>query len=165
MGGTDAAAKKTGTSFMKSLGKSFPQRFRSSTKSPNIDGNKSSDFTSGPLSPENENVEEESTETVTVNSAKAEAAPTPVLNPKLVVRATLSQNSHEDSEFGDPLTAPHLVYLTSYGGNMNYPLTRAETNVGRKDDNHIILTDATISKFHSIVYRKPEGYLFILIRL
>jgi pSer/pThr/pTyr-binding forkhead associated (FHA) protein len=67
----------------------------------------------------------------------------------------MSQNA--ETEFNDPSTAPTMVYMTSYGGNMNYPLTRTETNVGRKDDNHIILTDATISKFHAILYRKPDG--------
>ena len=156
-----AAGKKTSGSYMKSLGKSFPLRFRSTKNNGNgIDSKSGEVFTphSGQLSNDNENGEEESTETVTVNAAKAEAAPTPAANPKLVVRATMSQTPQENTEFGDPLTAPHLVYLTSYGGNMNYALTRAETNVGRKDDNHIILTDATISKFHAIVYRKPEGY-------
>jgi pSer/pThr/pTyr-binding forkhead associated (FHA) protein len=48
--------------------------------------------------------------------------------------------------------------MTSYGGNMNYSLKRAETKIGRKDDNHIILTDATISKFHAVIYRKNDGF-------
>ncbi len=99
--------------------------------------------------------EELTTETDTVSPSKVQSTPN---NPKLVVRSTLSQPTAEPtSEYSDASTAPHLVYMTSYGGNMNYPLTRAETHVGRKDDNHIILTDATISKFHAILYRKPDG--------
>lgn len=149
--GTDAPKK---TSYMKSL-KNFPMRFRTS---------KDSTSTGLPTKPgelqqlSNQNPDEElSTETDTVApTAKQEG--TAGLNPKLVVRATMSQTP-ESTEFNDPTTAPTMVYMTSYGGNMNYPLTRTETNVGRKDDNHIILTDATISKFHAIIYRKPEGYL------
>jgi hypothetical protein len=146
--GTDTPKK---SSYMKSL-KNFPLRFRTSK-----------DVTGMPGKPgdtqqltNNQNPDEElSTETDTVApTSKVEGSAG--INPKLVVRATTSQ-APPDTEFNDPSTAPTMVYMTSYGGNMTYPLTRTETNVGRKDDNHIILTDATISKFHSIIYRKPEG--------
>lgn len=146
MGGTEAP-KKTSISYMKSLGKNFPLRFRSKNNS-SLDGKE------GPIDTQQDIVEEEPSEIATVNSFKAEESPA---NPKLVVRSTVPLNSPDSAEFGDPLTAPNLVYLTSYGGNMNYALTRAETNCGRKCDNHIILTDVTISKFHAIFYRKPEG--------
>jgi hypothetical protein len=146
--GTDAPKK---SSYMKSL-KNFPMRFRTSKDSTgmpvkSVDPQQLSN---------NQNPDEElSTETDTVApTSKAEGAAG--INPKLVVRATMS-TAPLDTEFNDPSTAPTMVYMTSYGGNMTYPLTRTETNVGRKDDNHIILTDATISKFHSIIYRKPEG--------
>lgn len=151
--GTDSAAKKM--SYISSL-KNFPLRFRSQKSSDNKRtsaglSNVREVERSGPISPTSE--EELSTETDTVPHAAPPVAPT-----KLVVRPTVSQSIEETtSEFSDTSTAPHLVYMTSYGGNMNYSLTRAESHIGRKDDNHIILTDATISKFHAIVYRKPDG--------
>lgn len=53
--------------------------------------------------------------------------------------------------------APRLVYLTSYGSKVTYPLIWEETTIGRKDDNQIVLTDATISKCHCSVFRKADG--------
>lgn len=158
MGATSETKKMS--SVMSSL-KNLPNRFRSKAQLP-LDKN-GGDATpiigSRKLKQHQQEEEELQTETDTVAPSKNEKA----LNPKLVVRATQSSAVTNDSssEYSDPASAPHLVYMTSYGGNMNYPLTRAETHIGRKDDNHIILTDATISKFHAIIFRKNDTYSFI----
>ncbi|KAJ3078423.1 hypothetical protein HK102_004522 [Quaeritorhiza haematococci] len=41
---------------------------------------------------------------------------------------------------------------------MNFPLHREETGIGRKEDNHIVLTCAKISKYHAYVKRKDNKY-------
>ncbi len=157
--GTDAEKKQS------SVMKTLKMRFRSKA-SLSLE-NKGGDST--PLtnsrefnrpSQSNTSVDEEfPTETDTVSPSKVYDKS---LNPKLVVRATraTTQTAENSTEFSDPYTAPHLIYMTSYGGNMNYSLKRAETKIGRKDDNHIILTDATISKFHAVIYRKHDGFCF-----
>jgi hypothetical protein len=160
--GTDSGAPQTKKTIMKTL-KNFPMRFRS--KAQMTLENKGGDAT--PLSQSREFMKKQAAqqqddelpnEIDTVAPSKNQDKSH---NPKLVVRATMASNNAADdsAEYSDPNTAPHLVYMTSYGGNMNYPLIRAETRIGRKDDNHIILTDATISKFHAVVFRRPEGYL------
>jgi pSer/pThr/pTyr-binding forkhead associated (FHA) protein len=163
--GTDESLKKmptTALSYMKSL-KNFPTRFRKASKGSSGDSIPASKGMMGQSLPalgvDQEGAEEDSTETDTVAPSKVV---TTLAAPKLVVRATVSQTpAAEDTEFSDPNTSPHLVYLTSYGGNMNYALTRSETHIGRKDDNHIILTDTTISKFHALVFRKSD--LFVIV--
>ena len=51
-----------------------------------------------------------------------------------------------------------LVYSTSYGGKMEFELVREETTLGRRDDNHICLSDGKISKHHAIVVKTGEAY-------
>jgi pSer/pThr/pTyr-binding forkhead associated (FHA) protein len=159
--GTDTGVPQKKQSVMKTI-KNFPMRFRSKAQI-SLD-NKGGDTT--PMSqsrefakkqqPSHQPDEELPNEVDTVAPSRNHDK---ALNPKLVVRATMASNGGVDdsAEYSDPNTAPHLVYMTSYGGNMNYPLIRSETRIGRKDDNHIILTDATISKFHAVVFRKSDG--------
>ncbi|KAJ3022305.1 hypothetical protein HKX48_006492 [Thoreauomyces humboldtii] len=50
-----------------------------------------------------------------------------------------------------------LVYTTKFGGKTDFPLVREETTIGRKDDNHIALPCAKISKYHAIVIKGEQG--------
>ncbi|KNC95832.1 uncharacterized protein SPPG_08774 [Spizellomyces punctatus DAOM BR117] len=54
--------------------------------------------------------------------------------------------------------AARLVYMTKFGGKTDFPLVREETTIGRKDDNHIALPCAKISKYHAVVKRGEHGY-------
>ncbi|KAJ3087429.1 hypothetical protein HK102_011134 [Quaeritorhiza haematococci] len=51
-----------------------------------------------------------------------------------------------------------LVYHTQHGGKVNFSLHREETGIGRKEDNHIVLTCAKMSKYHAYVKRKDNKY-------
>lgn len=51
-----------------------------------------------------------------------------------------------------------LVYQTAFGGKMNFLLLRDETAIGRKEDNHIVLTCAKISKYHAVITRNDFGF-------
>ncbi|ORY49833.1 adenylyl cyclase [Rhizoclosmatium globosum] len=42
---------------------------------------------------------------------------------------------------------------TSFGGKNHFPLIRDETSIGRNTNNHIVLADPKISKYHAIVKR------------
>jgi hypothetical protein len=143
--------KKT---YMKSL-RNFPMRFRSKVNNTPEKQIESQAAKAKDITQEDEYAAE--TDTVSPNNVPEKtAAPT-----KLVVRTTVASvdnnAANESAAYQNVETAPHLVYMTSYGGNMHYPLVREETKVGRKEENHIILTDATISKFHAIVYRNSNG--------
>ena len=50
-----------------------------------------------------------------------------------------------------------LVYKTSFGGKMTFSLIRPETQIGRKEDNHIVLTDGKISKYHAVLIKNEFG--------
>lgn len=78
---------------------------------------------------------------------------------KFAVQAT-SKNEPAKGSVIPENEAPRLIYLTSYGSKVVYPLIWEETLIGRKDDNQIVLTDATISKCHCSIFRKPDGYIF-----
>ncbi|KAI8904359.1 hypothetical protein EDD86DRAFT_77856 [Gorgonomyces haynaldii] len=62
------------------------------------------------------------------------------------------------SVVGDEKMVAQLVYNTSYGGKMEFDLTREETTLGRREDNNIVLTDGKISKYHAVVVKNEEGY-------
>ncbi|KAJ2994944.1 hypothetical protein HDV02_001173 [Globomyces sp. JEL0801] len=147
---------KKASSYIKSF-KNLPSRFKTQKSTASLESADSSPKGSKKdLSNKKNAIEQNEDETDTVAPGKT---PGKDYNPKLVVRSTISNSTQppEDSALSDPNTAPQLVYLTSYGGNLNYPLVREETHIGRKDDNHIVLTDATISKFHAIVFRKKDS--------
>ncbi|KAJ3201111.1 hypothetical protein HDU82_008355, partial [Entophlyctis luteolus] len=42
---------------------------------------------------------------------------------------------------------------TSFGGKNHFPLIRDETTIGRNNNNHIVLNDPKISKYHAVVKR------------
>lgn len=44
------------------------------------------------------------------------------------------------------------------GGKTDFPLVREETTIGRKDDNHISLPCAKISKYHAVIKKGEQGY-------
>ncbi|KAI8800595.1 hypothetical protein BJ742DRAFT_840892 [Cladochytrium replicatum] len=53
-----------------------------------------------------------------------------------------------------------LVYHTTYGGKMNWQLSKTgETTIGRKDDNTVVLSDAKISKYHAVIKKTEQGYV------
>ncbi|KAL2916432.1 hypothetical protein HK105_203862 [Polyrhizophydium stewartii] len=79
---------------------------------------------------------------------------------RLVLPTTLQTASSSSAQNADPNCA-RLVYLTSYGGKMQFPLADDETTIGRKDDNHIVLTDPKISKFHASIVRTDSGHAII----
>ena len=75
---------------------------------------------------------------------------------KLVVHTTKSKQLLKENQVIEEIGA-RLVYLTSYGGKMNFPLLRQETTIGRKDDNDIMLTDPKISKYHASISKTENG--------
>ncbi|ORZ30913.1 hypothetical protein BCR44DRAFT_63776 [Catenaria anguillulae PL171] len=52
-----------------------------------------------------------------------------------------------------------LLFTTAHGGRQEYPLALGTTNIGRKEDNHISLQCAKISKFHAAIERTEAGYI------
>ena len=44
-----------------------------------------------------------------------------------------------------------LVYNTTYGGKMEFPLNKEELTIGRKGTNDIVLSDGKISKLHATI--------------
>jgi FHA domain len=107
---------------------------------------------------EEEEVDEAGTETVAPGQVDES-------NKKFAVQPTGKSNPAASKGKGQVIPeaeAPRLVYLTSYGSKVTYPLIWEETTIGRKDDNQIVLTDATISKCHCSVFRKPDGYFFLI---
>ncbi len=102
--------------------------------------------------PDDDDVDEAGTETVAPGHA-------PAGDKKFAVQPTQNGATHSQGR-GQTIPeseAPRLVYLTSYGSKVTYPLVWEETTIGRKDDNQIVLTDATISKCHCSVFRKADG--------
>ena len=107
-------------------------------------------------------MEDMDTNTVAPGQQKPSEKPA---NKKLVVHATSSRTDGGTGGKGEAIPeseAPRLVYMTSYGSKVTYPLVWEETTIGRKDDNQIVLTDATISKCHASVLRKPDGYRYLI---
>jgi pSer/pThr/pTyr-binding forkhead associated (FHA) protein len=49
-----------------------------------------------------------------------------------------------------------LVYNTTFGGKMVFPLEKVETSIGRKDNNDIVLSDSKISKKHAIIIKNGD---------
>lgn len=98
--------------------------------------------------------EDEGTDTIAPGEAAAAGAK------KFAIQSsTASGSSRQGAGSSIPEEiAPRLIYLTSYGSKVTYPLIWEECTIGRKDDNQIILTDATISKCHCSVFRKSDGY-------
>jgi hypothetical protein len=56
-----------------------------------------------------------------------------------------------------------LVYNTTFGGKMVFPLEKKETTIGRKDNNDIVLSDGKISKKHAIIIKNDDRYFDDLI--
>ena len=84
----------------------------------------------------------------------------PLEEAKKLVLPSSSNSGTSAKGKGEPIPedeAPRLVYLTSYGSKVTYPLIWEECTIGRKEENQIVLTDSTISKIHASVYRKPDG--------
>ncbi|KAI9203358.1 nucleotide cyclase [Polychytrium aggregatum] len=55
-----------------------------------------------------------------------------------------------------PTSYARLMMNASYGGQVSFALNRRETKLGRKEDNHIVLTCAKISKYHAVIRRDDE---------
>lgn len=106
---------------------------------------------------EEEEADDAGTETVAPGQVADGAAMKFAVQPTGKANAAASQGKGQTIPEAE---APRLVYLTSYGSKVTYPLIWEETTIGRKDDNQIVLTDATISKCHCSVFRKPDGYFY-----
>lgn len=52
-----------------------------------------------------------------------------------------------------------LVYNTTFGGKMVFPLEKKETTIGRKDNNDIVLSDGKISKHHAIIIKNNDRFV------
>jgi hypothetical protein len=86
-----------------------------------------------------------------VNSPAPPGSPAP----KYILHTTPRRTSvtTENISKDGKVKAARLVYSTSFGGKMNFTLAREETTIGRKEDNHIVLTCAKISKYHAVMKR------------
>ncbi|KAJ1512369.1 hypothetical protein HMI54_008474 [Coelomomyces lativittatus] len=57
-----------------------------------------------------------------------------------------------------PVPDAKLVYTAPQGGRTFFMLTREVTSIGRKEDNHIVLSCAKISKHHALIERTEHAY-------
>ncbi|KAI8910758.1 hypothetical protein BC831DRAFT_492691 [Entophlyctis helioformis] len=62
------------------------------------------------------------------------------------------------STSGKGSTPAKFVYKTSFGGVVEFQLSKEITTIGRKDDNDIVLTDNKTSKYHAEVTHTTDGY-------
>lgn len=88
-------------------------------------------------------------------SRNVSRVPSPLAQ-KYIVHTAPRRSSVSDTLTKDALQkklAARLVYSTSFGGKMNFNLARDETTIGRKDDNHIVLSCVKISKYHALMKR------------
>ena len=78
---------------------------------------------------------------------------------KLILHTAPRRGSIDKSSGGvdDNKQQAMLVYKTSFGGKMTFSLIRPETQIGRKEDNHIVLTDGKISKYHAVLIKNEFG--------
>ncbi|KAJ3033092.1 hypothetical protein HDV00_006737 [Rhizophlyctis rosea] len=91
-------------------------------------------------------------------SHRRSSVPSLAQRPGFLRDSVQSSNGATNGVGGGPYTA-RLVYHTSHGGKMNFRLDEEMTNIGRKDDNNIVLTCAKISKYHAVIKRGEKGYL------
>ena len=56
---------------------------------------------------------------------------------------------------------PNIHILNSDGSSYNYPLIKAEINIGRGKNNDIILADGTVSRNHAKIIRSEKDYLIV----
>ncbi|KAI9005192.1 hypothetical protein BC832DRAFT_531398 [Gaertneriomyces semiglobifer] len=70
---------------------------------------------------------------------------------RLIMHTTPRRSSVDNTE-------ARLVFTNKFGGTTDLPLLREETTIGRKDDNHIALPCAKISKYHAVVKRGEQGF-------
>ncbi|KAI9136332.1 hypothetical protein BKA69DRAFT_1104918 [Paraphysoderma sedebokerense] len=77
------------------------------------------------------------------------AAPT-----RLHIHTSPRRSSVTTSQNKEPA---RLVYTTSHGGKMSFSLVQDTTTIGRKEDNHIALSCAKISKHHAVIERNSDG--------
>ncbi|KAI8607547.1 hypothetical protein BC830DRAFT_1175211, partial [Chytriomyces sp. MP71] len=57
------------------------------------------------------------------------------------------------SDSNNVMQPAQFFNYTSFGGKNHFPLIREETSIGRNNNNHIVLNDPKISKYHAIVKR------------
>lgn len=73
---------------------------------------------------------------------------------RIIVRSQTAADN-DNIEF----TGPRLLYVTSYLAKVSYNLVKAENNIGRRENNEVVLTDSTISKLHATIFRQANGYI------
>ncbi|MGD9159526.1 MAG: adenylate/guanylate cyclase domain-containing protein [Desulfobacteraceae bacterium] len=56
---------------------------------------------------------------------------------------------------------PYIHIINSDGSSYNYPLIKAETNIGRGKSNDIILADGTVSRNHAKIVKSGKDYFII----
>lgn len=56
---------------------------------------------------------------------------------------------------------PRLIVISGHLEGMDFPVTKAETSVGRDPDNDICLKDISISRRHCSIRQSADGYLLI----
>lgn len=76
--------------------------------------------------------------------------------PKIFLHTTIPRGRKVRSTKNDVV----LVYNTTFGGKMIFPLIKSETTIGRKDDNDIVLSDGKISKHHAVIINTNDRYFF-----
>lgn len=57
---------------------------------------------------------------------------------------------------GSRFESARLVYYTSLGGKTSFSLFHNQTTIGRREDNHIVLHDAKISKYHAVIEKEDK---------
>ncbi|KAI9342632.1 hypothetical protein BDR26DRAFT_859283 [Obelidium mucronatum] len=90
-------------------------------------------------------------------AASQSPAPNSVANKhqsRIVLHMTPRRSSVTRSGESKGVMQPAQFFnYTSFGGKNHFPLIRDETSIGRNNNNHIVLNDPKISKYHAIVKR------------
>ena len=81
----------------------------------------------------------------------------PLIRPEQPHKLIMQTTPRRSSLSPENDTIAKLVYSTSYGGKMDFQLVRNETKIGRREDNHIILHDGKISKYHAAILKTQTG--------
>ncbi|KAJ2994947.1 hypothetical protein HDV02_001176 [Globomyces sp. JEL0801] len=73
-------------------------------------------------------------------------------NQKIIFQTTPRRSSISNISLDD-INDAKLIYNTSYGGKMEFSLSKDEISLGRREDNDIVLSDVKISKRHALIVK------------
>lgn len=77
-----------------------------------------------------------------------------------IKQASIIERTHVQSSKAKPKTtkASYLI-MTGQGGETRFSLTERPVSIGRASDNHIVIQDANVSRYHARIELLGAGYL------